>query len=460
MGSGECQVPASIYLPEDQLTDPCPRVPLISQRHGSQIFITMEIKLNQGQLHAYNAMGSLTRTGGVAILTGKAGTGKSAVTKKIRDRWNCIMLAPTGLAAINVQGQTIHSFFGLRPGDFQIRKLSGKKTQIVRRADLILIDEAFMVRADLMDQIDQILKLTLDSDLPFGGKAVLLIGDPWQLEPVVKDGPEADFIRATYRSAFCFDSRVISSLEPQVFELTENMRQKGDEYFIEALNSIREGGTNLLDRLNTRIDKPKPTSVILTFTNGKADAINNQRLREIQEPSVQFEAELDGKFEGDREFPAQKILTLKVGARVMMLVNSGEGPFVNGDLGKVIELDEKRALVRLDSGNECWVSAHKWEKLEFTYEAGNIGAEVVGTFEQLPIRLAWATTVHKSQGQTYDAAHIELETSSFSHGQLYVAVSRVRTLAGLSLGRAIQRSDNKINPRVRTWQNFPAEVSA
>jgi ATP-dependent DNA helicase PIF1 len=405
--------------------------------------------LNKGQKAAFDAVHTLTSQGGTMILTGKAGTGKSHVTKAIRDWYRTVILAPTGLAAINVGGQTIHSFFGLRPGVMEAKKLSLKKAKILERASLIIIDEAFMVRADLLDMVDQILRLTLDPEKPFGGMPMLFVGDPFQIEPVVRSGAEQEWIEANFKSAFCFDSKVLSNNPPMMFELDENMRQKGDMEFIEALNDTREGGNRFLNVLNQRVAAPHAKAITLTFTNNKAEAINNQKLAEIKSEQLSFTATLDGKFEGDKDFPAALILNLKVGARVMCLVN--EGSYMNGDIGTVSGYEGGKVEVKLDKGDTVYVGVHKWEKLEFDIADGNLTAEIVGTFEQYPLRLAWATTVHKSQGQTFDHAHVEMDSRPFAHGLLYVALSRVRTLQGLTLGRPLTEQDNKISRRVCQW---------
>lgn len=390
------------------------------------------------------------------FVTGKAGTGKSTALREIRKTNRLIVLAPTGLAATNVGGQTIHSFFGLRPGPIQPDKARGLKPRTrsaLEESRAIVIDEISMVRADLLDYIDQSLRKTFDRpEAPFGGMPVVAFGDAFQIEPVVKDEAERAMLYEEYESPFFFDSKVLRE-GFSVVELTDVFRQNDPE-FVEALNSVRMGDDRHFDRLNARVsDRAKVNAVWVTLTNRKADALNARRLELVDGTSTVFHAEIDGEYP-DHAKPAPERLEIKVGARVMTVANVRDdgNDYVNGDVGVVTDISKDWIKVRLDDGRDRTVVKYDWETFKFDYEKGvGLTTEKTGGYSQFPLKLAWAATVHKSQGQTYDKAHLTLESNTFAHGQTYVALSRCRSLEGLTLARKLGSRDLMVSPRVIEW---------
>lgn len=379
--------------------------------------------------------------------TGPAGVGKSTVADRMRETINPVILAPTGRAAIVVRGQTLHSFFGIRPGDTEIRRLGEKKAKALRKARALLFDECSMIRADLLDLVNKRCQVTLENTLPFGGKSVIFTGDFHQIEPVVSTEAESEMLADRYRSPMAFDSDVWRETNLAHFELTEVFRQTDPEY-IEALHKCRIGDRGCLKYLNTLVsNRPAENAVILTYTNQKARAINGHRLSKLDGEERIYTGSTRGEF--GRELPTEENLLLKVGARVMTLCN--EEGYHNGDTGTIEELHEDYVVVKFDRGPKLAVVHHEWEKLEFDYNGGDINATVVGTYKQIPLGLAWAGTVHKSQGQTFEAAHLMMDTEAFAYGLLYVALSRSRSPQGLTLQRPLKATDITFNPRVREW---------
>ena len=409
---------------------------------------------------------------GLLFVTGKAGTGKSTVLRDLKSRRSLIVLAPTGLAAVNVGGQTIHSFFGLLPGPVDPKKakaLNRRKRAAIEAAGMIVIDEVSMVRADLMDGIDAILRMTMESPLPFGGIPIVAFGDLYQIEPVVGDDAEAQMLADLYRSYFFFDSCALSGGAVSTVQLEEVFRQQGDPLFISALNKVRVGDVDptvprpaaecALAIINRRVsDRALMHAVWLTMTNARAEKINDRRLGLIDAPATVYEADEDGEWKG--EVPAPRRLELKVGARVMTVCNKREYEklvYSNGELGYVTECHLASVDVALDDGRTVNVAEYKWERIRYEYEKGvGLTAETVGSYSQLPLKLAWAATVHKSQGQTYDRAHLLLEVRGFAHGQAYVALSRCRSLAGMTLARPLTHADVVVRPRVTEWLSSQA----
>lgn len=427
--------------------------------------IQHEVVLSDEQSAAIQTI--LGAKSGVFFLTGKAGTGKSTVLRALTAKAQGIVLAPTGLAAVNVGGMTIHRFFGLPIGPLTRKKchpMNDMDALIVSRADFIAIDEVSMVRADLMDAVDACLQLTLQNSEPFGGKKIVVIGDMWQLEPVVSE-QEREWLNKNYQSPFWFDAHVFAGgnlfeghrAEVIQCELTEIHRQRGDIEFISALNAIRKGNTSGLFLFNQRADIPPiGDPVSLTFTNPKADMINQTRLTALQSDAKTYYADIDGEF-GNRDMPSAAELLLKVGAQVMCVRNlydiSTGDIIANGSVGEVIELRERGVLVAFRDGRTTIVEPAHWMKHRYTFDlsTNEIGTSVEGHFSQIPLKLAWAVTVHKSQGQTLDSAVLELERRAFAHGQLYVALSRVTNLNGLFLRRKLNAGDIVVSPRVRTY---------
>jgi ATP-dependent DNA helicase PIF1 len=385
------------------------------------------------------------------FVTGRAGTGKSTVLRRFVEAtpMKTVVLAPTGLAAVQVGGQTVHSFFNFPLGPLQVGiseiplfKKGQAKRRLIESLDCVVIDEVSMVRADLMDAIDYSLRINRDREHePFGGVTLVCFGDLMQLEPVVQSGADEEMMADRYESPFFFDSKVVKETSLDVFELTKVHRQREDEEYLWALNRLREGHTDELAVFNGRVGAELGGEgvVTLTATNGRAGSINLQRLAKLPGRPTIFKAQVQGTF--GRETPTEEVLALKPGAQVMFVKN-GQG-WVNGSLGEVQEVEPERVRVKLFDGKDHWVEPETWDKKRYTWDrfSSRISSEAVGSFTQIPLRLAWALTIHKSQGLTIEKVRLDLDRPAFSHGQAYVALSRCRSLSGLSLVRPLEARD-------------------
>jgi ATP-dependent exoDNAse (exonuclease V) alpha subunit len=396
------------------------------------------------------------------FVTGRAGTGKSTLLQEFVERTSksLVIAAPTGVAALTVGGQTIHSLFrlpiGLVTDHTKFYPLSDDARVLLRKIDTVVIDEISMVRCDLLDGLDRRLRATRGrKNEPFGGVQVVMFGDPYQLPPVLKDGPEKHYLMDNYSSPWFFDSKVWKEVTPRVVELTDVKRQDEAE-FREILDRMRNGvmtsadGAALND-IGARRPIPEGT-VTLSTTNASANSINAKALRDLPGKSVTAAAIIEGDFGG--QLPAEEELELKPGARVMFLRNdsSTEGSrWVNGTVGTVVKIDAA-VHVALDSDprNTVEVQPVQWEKIQYTYDpdTNRVEEDVMATFAQFPLRLAWAVTIHKSQGQTLDSAVLDFGRGAFANGQAYVAFSRIRTLEGVYLSRTLQPSDIQVDRRV------------
>lgn len=385
------------------------------------------------------------------FLTGKAGTGKTTFLKKVVEcsRKRPIVVAPTGVAAINAGGVTIHSFFQLPfspyvPGaKIESRfDFSKEKRKIIASIDLLIIDEISMVRADLLDAIDMVLRRFRDHSQPFGGVQMLMIGDLAQLTPVVTPEDER-MLKPYYDTPYFFGSKALQQVDYVTIQLEHVYRQQ-DESFISLLNEVRNGhpSAEALARLNSRSqaisdNARNPEGAIrLTTHNNKAKEYNEAELQKLPDRAFTYHAEVEGTFP-DYSYPTDETLVLKKGAQVMFVKNdtSGKHRYYNGRIGHVVEADEHHVAVFCKGDDEAIeVEPLKWENTRYTLneQTREIEAEVQGTFKQLPLRLAWAITIHKSQGLTFDQAIIDAN-QSFAPGQVYVALSRCRTLEGLTL---------------------------
>jgi ATP-dependent exoDNAse (exonuclease V) alpha subunit len=385
------------------------------------------------------------------FITGRAGTGKSTLLEYFRDitKKNVVVLAPTGVAALNVRGQTIHSFFKFKPGitPERVRRLRSSKDSesIYHKLDIVIIDEISMVRADLLDCVDRFLRLNgPEDDEPFGGIQMAFIGDLYQLPPVVTSS-EKEVFESFYETPYFYGAQVFDSLEMDLVELEKIYRQS-DEEFISLLNSIRNNSitTEGLELLNQRYQpdfEPPPAQfyVYLTTTNRLAEEINSRRLAALRHRLHIFTGSITGDF-GQEYLPTKIELQVKVGAQVMMLNNDSEGRWVNGSIGKITEIVQNRKgediiVAELDNGEEVEVTPYTWEIYRFFVDNGQLKSETVGKFSQYPLMLAWAVTIHKGQGKTFDRVIIDIGRGTFAHGQMYVALSRCTTLEGIVLKR-------------------------
>lgn len=413
------------------------------------------------------------------FLTGRAGTGKSTFLRYVRDntRKKCVVLAPTGIAAINAGGQTLHSFFKLpfhplapddsRYAGHRIReflKYNKELVKLLQELELIIIDEISMVRADIIDFIDRILRTyTRNHRTPFGGKQMLLIGDCFQLEPVVK-ADERDILSRFYKSPFFFDAHVFRQMELVSIELTKVYRQH-DDAFVAVLDRIRTNSFNAADlaAINTRVDggRREATAMELSITlctrRDDVDFINNTRLAMLDGTQVTLHGRINGDFP-QTSLPTLLDLDIKLGAQVIFVKNDQNHQWVNGTLGTVTGFSEEPygLIVVTDKGEEVLVEEAMWANVRYTYneQEKKIEEEQLGTFTQFPIRLAWAITIHKSQGLTFDHVRIDLGAGAFTGGQTYVALSRCRSLEGIELTRPLNMSDIFVRPEVVAFAKY------
>lgn len=390
------------------------------------------------------------------FITGKAGTGKSHVLRKFIEETNknVVVLAPTGISAINIRGQTINSFFGIfTHGVYDMSVIDTDDSKHLRRKlrslDMIVIDEVSMVRVDMFETIDMICRWALDSDEPFGGLQVALFGDLYQLPPVISTPSTKEYLYTNYSSPFFFSSK--SGHLFKVVSLEEVFRQKDTE-FINILNNIREG-VNLdyhLTNLNKRVGIPSSdvrNLVIVASTNKKVEEYNLGNLESLSGELFKYQASYSEGF-NSKYFPADEVVELKVGAQVMMLVNDSEGRWVNGTIATVVDLNTASIRVSIDD-NVYDVIPYTWEHISYAYdrEQNKLVAKSFNNFTQFPVKLAWAVTVHKSQGQTFDAVYLELDYI-FDAGLSYVALSRCTSFDKLFLSRPLNSKDIRINEEV------------
>ena len=413
------------------------------------------------------------------FLTGKAGTGKSTFLRYICDniRKRYVVLAPTGIAAINAGGSTIHSFFKMPfrpilPDDpdlslkgsriYEMLKYSKLQRKMLKEVELIIIDEISMVRADMIDFIDRVLRVFSGNMRdPFGGKQLLLVGDVYQLEPVVR-ADMRDILARFYPTPFFFSARVFKEMTLVPIELRKTYRQS-DPLFVALLDKIRcnKAGIDEIAILNTRCCPPINTgeeesfAITLATRRDHVDAINENHLEKIKGETYTFEGEITGDFPNG-SLPTPQKLELKIGAQIMFIKNDTEHRWVNGSLGIVSEIiDGQRINVLLENGDECFIEPATWENIRYSYneKEQRIEEKVLGIYRQYPVKLAWAITIHKSQGLTFNHVTIDFTGGTFAGGQAYVALSRCTSLSGITLTQPVSLKEIFVNPEIVRFSN-------
>ncbi|MDW8019561.1 MAG: DEAD/DEAH box helicase [Chloroherpetonaceae bacterium] len=410
-------------------------------------------------LSAYNLM---EHTADHLFITGSAGTGKSTLLSYFRENTakNVVVLAPTGIAALNAGGQTIHSFFKFPLGVVTAKSITeSPRKEFYQAIDTIVIDEVSMVRADIIDGIDSFMRINgRNKKKPFGGVQMIFIGDLFQLPPVLSGDDEKSLFMSLYETPYFFSASVFGKVQLRTLQLRQIFRQS-DAAFIELLQAIRTNCVepSHLERLNMRV-KPEflPSEedffITLTTTNERASEMNIKCLSMLKAEPKQLMGTIEGIFDR-KALPTEETLTLKKGAQVMFVRNDPYKRWVNGTIGKVREILPDAVKVEIErNGVRKVVTAERveWQMLKYDFDAKTkeIFSEPIGAFTQFPLRLAWAVTIHKSQGKTFDKVVIDLGRGTFAHGQLYVALSRCRSLEGIVLRRPVRSDDVKVDLRI------------
>jgi ATP-dependent exoDNAse (exonuclease V) alpha subunit len=405
------------------------------------------------------AIDLISKSNYCVFISGNAGTGKTTFLRyyMTQAKKKTIILAPTGVAALNAGGETIHSFFKFKT-DITVSKIKKKKLNdksIYKKVETIIIDEASMLRCDLLDCIDKFLRINRERNKePFGGVQLVFIGDLRQLPPVVKQ-EEKEIFASIYSTPFFLSARVLNECMLRNIELKKIYRQK-DEEFINLLNCVRNKNIDekVIKKLNEKVVKnlqTKDMTVYLTTTNKRASYVNNQHLQNIKSSPYEFDAETENINSADKSnaFPAETKLVIKRDAQVMMLNNDSKGRWVNGSIGVVEDVkkgfdsDKVLIYVRFRDGSVESVEPYKWELFKYKWNdaAKQIETESAGSFRQYPLKLSWAVTIHKSQGKTFDNVIIDMENGAFAPGQLYVALSRCSNFDGISLLKPVTKRD-------------------
>ena len=427
---------------------------------------SFNIQIDKSNVEQQKAFDLVANTNTCLFITGKAGTGKTTFIKRIQKEVNknFLVLAPTGIAAIAVGGQTMHSFFGFpfqTIGPHTRLDVLPEKKALLNEVDTIIVDEASMVRSDMVDGMDRYLRMAFETNMAFGGKQVVFVGDLFQLPPVVKQGSaDAEMLRDLYGPGlpFFYKAFVLKRMNLPKIEFQKVYRQ-GDEDFLTILNKMRNGEVKSEDLalLNEHVgteENNEDFSVTLTSFNYMAEKINEQKLNEIEEEEFLYRAEIKDEFKNN-DAPVPEVLRLKVGAQVIFCRNNPNSGYMNGTIAKVSALEENKILVRLENGGEIEVHKLSWENVESQYnrDTRKMESTIIGSFTQYPIKLAWAITIHKSQGMTFDRMHFDLSRGTFQAGQAYVAISRMRSLEGLTLSHPIMPHHIMQNPEVRAFAN-------
>lgn len=413
------------------------------------------------------ALDVLEKTGQNLFITGKAGTGKSTLLQLFRNttRKKVAVLAPTGVAALNVQGQTIHSFFGFPPRIITPSESSRRVTRkdlarLYKNLQVLIVDEISMVRADMLDGMDKFLRVNRENFKPFGGVQVVFFGDLFQLPPVVtRDPVETAYFNDYYESPYFFSAKVFQDIDFQLdtLELSKVYRQES-RHFLRLLEAVRVNEVDYddLEDLNERHQpdfRETDGYITLCARNNTADRINQRELSLLETREYEFRAQIKGQFDPGL-YPTEAALRLRQGAQVMFVRNDQEEKrFVNGTIGRITQLNKDTIVVETEGygGKKRRIEVPKveWEIIRYQASAaGDIETEVIGSFTQYPLKLAWAITIHKSQGKTFDKVLIDLGGGAFEHGQLYVALSRCRTLEGIVLRQPIRQQDIITDERI------------
>ena len=413
----------------------------------SEVQLKSGIQLSDEQLEMYEFLEQSNKN---TFITGKAGTGKSVLLKHFvaNTSKQIVVVAPTGIAAMNIKGQTIHSLFKLKPGLIDLQKIiiSDETRQLLWQVDAIVIDEVSMVRADVIDGLDRILKAVKKRKIAFGGVQIIAFGDVYQLPPVVESVQLKQYFMDTRSGPYFFNANVWQDSDLQIRELQTVFRQSNKQ-FKAILDAIRNGAPSQSDfetlhkRVTRENELPKGDYLTLTSTNAAAKRVNDARLALLQTKTKVYEAKTSGSIRSS-SFPTDAKLMLKIGAQVIFLKNDPAKRWVNGALGTVVSLSKGSVHVRYH-GRVFEIFPDTWEKSSYFYDekTKTLKQEIVGEFSQIPLRLAWAITIHKSQGCSYARVAVDLRDGAFAHGQTYVALSRCRTLTGLYLLGEIKLRD-------------------
>lgn len=433
------------------------RSPVVNRKlNEDQVFIE-KIILSEEQQKLFDR---IENSNDHFFITGKAGTGKSVLLQYLKYKSNkkIVVGAFTGVAALNVGGQTLNSLFNIPTGFIDMSQLivNTRVATLVRHIDTVVIDEISMVRVDMMEAINVLLQQAKGNKLPFGGIQMVMFGDLYQLPPVVSDEGLHEYFAHNYGGQYFFNAPVWGNTKINIFELIHNFRQKDDEVFRNVLNAVRKNQIEdtILETLNQRciVDIPTEGVVTLATRNDIVNEINSTRLDQINSPEFIYRAEISGSLERSY-FPAEEFLRLKKGAQVMLLKNDPEKRWVNGTVGVIESLSQTEIKVKINGEIIYSIPQASWTKIRYYYDQGTrkIEEEVLSTFTQFPLRLAWAFTIHKSQGKTYNSVIVNMEGGAFAHGQTYVALSRCTTLDGLYLTQPILREDIQVDPLVTTF---------
>lgn len=423
-----------------------------------QILNQQPLELSEDFKYALNAM---EHTDDNLFITGKAGTGKSTLLHLFKNttRKRSVVLAPTGLAALNIKGQTIHSFFGFPPKFLSAKDITRRRNhRMFKNVDVIIIDEISMVRADMIDNIDRFLRINRNSNQPFGGAQMFFFGDLFQLPPIIATPFERNQIHATYETPYFYSSLVFQSESSFEIVFLNKIYRQEERHFIRLLDSIRSMYFDYedLEVLNERhVEQYEEDDFYVTLSPrlNTVNAINQEKISQLGTPPFTYNAVIKGDF-NTQYFPTLAQLTLKVGAQVIFIKNDPDKKFVNGTIGKVTELRRDHIGVEVQnkdgSLSQLEVSPLDWEIRKYRLNAGSdeVISDIVGTFTQYPLKLAWAITIHKSQGQTFERVIIDMGQGAFAFGQSYVALSRCKTLDGIILKRPFKPNDMKVDPRI------------